>query len=73
MHTGAYVAVPCVGDVNMLHVADVGPEDPGRLCNFPERLLARAWSWNAEVPAIVMCARNHNHLGRGGGNIVRAR
>lgn len=73
MRTGAYVAAPCIGDMTMLHIGHIGPEDPGQLCSFSERLLVHAWRWNPKVPDTVMCARNHNHLGRGGGNIVRAR
>lgn len=52
MRTGAYIAVPCIHHVSMLHIGHIGLEGPGCLCKLPKHLMVHAQPWNPEVPAL---------------------
>ena len=60
MCTSAYTPASCVGDMTMMHVGHIGPEDPGCLCEVPECLLIQERPWNPEVPARVLGDGNHD-------------
>ena len=55
-----HTTASCIGDMIMLHVGHIGPDDPGWLCNLPEQLSEHAWTWYSEVPTTALCGGNHN-------------
>ena len=48
-------------------------EGPGRLYKLPERLMAHAWRWNLEVPALGVARHFIKALGDGDNNSVLIR
>ena len=56
MRTRAHVAVSYIGDATMRHMGHAGPFRVPRATRLflPEGLSAHAWSWDLEVPEMLV-------------------